>query len=161
MLPVITQRGTLHPRKVLDHTKCLRYLHTTSYACPFHFDDAFYFDGGAWPHHPQSGYAHSVTVLQYSYLTWALFRPNSQVLKASKLTELWRRRQISNFQYIMELNVIAGRSYNDITQYPVFPWVLADYTSQELDLNNPASFRDLSKPMGAVNERRRELFSDR
>lgn len=61
----------------------------------------------------------------------------------------------------MELNVIAGRSYNDITQYPVFPWVLADYTSDELDLNNPASFRDLSKPMGAVNERRRKQFEDR
>lgn len=83
------------------------------------------------------------------------------MLKAGKLTELWRRRQISNFQYIMELNVIAGRSYNDISQYPVFPWVLADYTSTELDLNNPASFRDLSKPMGAQNERRRQLFLER
>lgn len=61
----------------------------------------------------------------------------------------------------MELNVIAGRSYNDISQYPVFPWVLADYTSTELDLNNPASFRDLSKPMGALNERRRQLFLKR
>ncbi|CAN0545312.1 unnamed protein product, partial [Ectocarpus sp. 8 AP-2014] len=85
----------------------------------------------------------------------------SYLLGASKLTELWRRRQISNFQYIMELNVIAGRSYNDISQYPVFPWVLADYTSTELDLNNPASFRDLSKPMGAQNERRRQLFLER
>ncbi|CAM9496985.1 unnamed protein product, partial [Ectocarpus fasciculatus] len=84
-----------------------------------------------------------------------------KVLKASKLTELWRRRQISNFQYIMELNVIAGRSYNDISQYPVFPWVLADYTSTELNLDNPASFRDLGKPMGAQNERRRQLFLER
>lgn len=61
----------------------------------------------------------------------------------------------------MELNVVAGRSYNDITQYPVFPWVLQDYTSHELDLNNPTSFRDLSKPMGALNERRREAFIER
>ncbi len=30
----------------------------------------------------------------------------------------------------------------------VFPWVLADYTSPTLDLGSPASFRDLSKPMG-------------
>lgn len=57
--------------------------------------------------------------------------------------------------------MIAGRSYNDISQYPVFPWVLADYTSTELDLNNPASFRDLSKPMGAQNERRRQRFLER
>ncbi|CAM9130173.1 unnamed protein product, partial [Hapterophycus canaliculatus] len=84
-----------------------------------------------------------------------------KVLKACGLTELWRRRQLSNFQYIMELNVIAGRSYNDISQYPVFPWVLADYTSSELDLNKPSSFRDLSKPMGALNERRRQQFLKR
>ncbi|MGH0117639.1 UNVERIFIED_CONTAM: hypothetical protein FKN15_041831 [Acipenser sinensis] len=34
-----------------------------------------------------------------------------------------------------------------------FPWVLCDYTSEELDLNNPAVFRDLSKPIGVVNEK--------
>ncbi|CAI5949092.1 unnamed protein product [Closterium sp. NIES-65] len=28
---------------------------------------------------------------------------------------------------------------------PVFPWVIQDYTSKELDLTNPATFRDLSK----------------
>lgn len=61
----------------------------------------------------------------------------------------------------MALNVIAGRSFNDISQYPVFPWVLADYTSAELDLNNPACFRDLSKPVGALNEQRRQLFLER
>eukprot|EP00752_Nemacystus_decipiens_P002115 g2019.t1 len=84
-----------------------------------------------------------------------------KVLKACRLTESWRRRQISNFQYIMALNVIAGRSFNDISQYPVFPWVLADYSSSELDLNNPSSFRDLSRPMGALNEQRRRLFVER
>lgn len=30
----------------------------------------------------------------------------------------------------MHLNTAAGRTYNDYMQYPVFPWVLADYTSQ-------------------------------
>ncbi|CAM9106363.1 unnamed protein product [Choristocarpus tenellus] len=84
-----------------------------------------------------------------------------QVLRASKLTETWRRRQMSNFEYIMQLNTIAGRSYNDITQYPVFPWVLADYSSTELDLNNPDSFRDLSKPVGALDEKMRAKFLER
>jgi Beige/BEACH domain len=27
--------------------------------------------------------------------------------------------QISNFEYLMELNTLAGRSYNDITQVPM------------------------------------------
>jgi len=44
------------------------------------------------------------------------------VLRKSKLTEKWQKRQISNFDYLMALNTIAGRTYNDLTQYPVFPW---------------------------------------
>lgn len=42
----------------------------------------------------------------------------------------WQKREISNFDYLMYLNTLAGRSYNDYMQYPVFPWVLADYHSQ-------------------------------
>lgn len=61
----------------------------------------------------------------------------------------------------MNLNTLAGRSYNDLMQYPVFPWIVADYTSAELDLNNPTSFRDLSKPMGAQTAERLEQFKKR
>ncbi|CAG8462143.1 12484_t:CDS:10 [Funneliformis caledonium] len=79
----------------------------------------------------------------------------------SELTSRWEKREISNFQYLMHLNTLAGRSYNDLTQYPVFPWILADYTSEELDLTNPATFRDLSKPMGAQTEERKKEFQIR
>uniref|UniRef100_A0A8C5H2Y5 WDFY family member 4 n=1 Tax=Gouania willdenowi TaxID=441366 RepID=A0A8C5H2Y5_GOUWI len=69
--------------------------------------------------------------------------------------------EISNFEYLMHLNTIAGRTYNDLMQYPVFPWVLADYQSEVLDLSNPSSFRDLSKPMGAQTEKRKQMFIQR
>jgi hypothetical protein len=36
--------------------------------------------------------------------------------------------------------------------YPVFPWILKDYTSPELDLTSPDVFGDLSKPMGALDD---------
>ncbi|XP_033101707.1 neurobeachin-like protein 1 [Anneissia japonica] len=75
----------------------------------------------------------------------------SDLLKASNLTQKWQLREISNFDYLMQLNTIAGRTYNDLSQYHVFPWVLADYTSETLDLSNPKVFRDLSKPIGVVN----------
>ncbi|XP_075036253.1 neurobeachin-like protein 1 [Mixophyes fleayi] len=80
-------------------------------------------------------------------------RSPQELLKASGLTQKWVNREISNFDYLIQLNTIAGRTYNDLAQYPVFPWVLQDYTSEELDLNNPAVFRDLSKPIGVVNEK--------
>ena len=41
--------------------------------------------------------------------------------------------------------VLPGRTYNDLNQYPVFPWVLTNYESEELDLTVSANFRDLSK----------------
>ena len=49
------------------------------------------------------------------------------------------------------LGVCLGRTYNDLNQYPVFPWVLTNYDSEELDLTLPGNFRDLSKvqrPLG-------------
>uniref|UniRef100_A0A671PI41 Neurobeachin-like protein 2 n=1 Tax=Sinocyclocheilus anshuiensis TaxID=1608454 RepID=A0A671PI41_9TELE len=80
-------------------------------------------------------------------------RSPQELLKASNLTHRWVCREISNFEYLMQLNTIAGRTYNDLSQYPVFPWVLCDYTSAKLDLEDPAVFRDLSKPIGVVNPR--------
>nr|XP_043621960.1 BEACH domain-containing protein C2-like [Erigeron canadensis] len=84
-----------------------------------------------------------------------------QLLKRTQLMERWARWEISNFEYLMQLNTLAGRSYNDITQYPVFPWILADYKSKNLDLTDPASYRDLSKPVGALNVDRLEKFQER
>uniref|UniRef100_A0A4W6E3W2 Neurobeachin-like protein 2 n=1 Tax=Lates calcarifer TaxID=8187 RepID=A0A4W6E3W2_LATCA len=80
-------------------------------------------------------------------------RSPQELLKASGLTQKWVNREISNFDYLMQLNTIAGRTYNDLAQYPVFPWILADYTSEELDLTDPRVFRDLSKPVAVLNER--------
>ncbi|NWZ85789.1 NBEL2 protein, partial [Poecile atricapillus] len=80
-------------------------------------------------------------------------RSPQELLKASGLTQKWVLREISNFEYLMQLNTIAGRTYNDLSQYPVFPWILRDYVSETLDLTNPAVFRDLSKPIGVANER--------
>jgi hypothetical protein len=77
------------------------------------------------------------------------------------LRRLWQEGGISNLQYLMHLNTLAGRSYNDLTQYPIFPWVLRDYTSAELDLSDPAVYRDLSKPMGAQDDARAEEYRKR
>ena len=76
-------------------------------------------------------------------------------------TRKWVKGEISNYHYLMLINTMAGRTFNDLTQYPVFPWVLADYTSEELDLADPRSFRDLSKPMGCQNPERQTEFRDR
>ncbi|XP_074233563.1 lipopolysaccharide-responsive and beige-like anchor protein isoform X4 [Camelus bactrianus] len=84
-----------------------------------------------------------------------------QLFKVSNMTQRWQHREISNFEYLMFLNTIAGRSYNDLNQYPVFPWVITNYESEELDLTLPSNFRDLSKPIGALNPKRAAFFAER
>ncbi|XP_026797568.3 neurobeachin a isoform X7 [Pangasianodon hypophthalmus] len=84
-----------------------------------------------------------------------------QLFKSSNMTQRWQRREISNFEYLMFLNTIAGRTYNDLNQYPVFPWVLTNYESEELDLTLPGNFRDLSKPIGALNPKRAAFYAER
>ena len=84
-----------------------------------------------------------------------------QLYRSSNMTQKWQRREISNFEYLMFLNTIAGRTYNDLNQYPVFPWVITNYDSPELDLSSPNNFRDLSKPIGALNQSRRDYFETR
>ncbi|KAG8038584.1 hypothetical protein G9C98_006280, partial [Cotesia typhae] len=84
-----------------------------------------------------------------------------QLMRNSNMTQKWQRREISNFEYLMFLNTIAGRTYNDLNQYPVFPWVLTNYETKELDLSLPSNYRDLSKPIGALNPSRRAYFEER
>uniref|UniRef100_A0A803YEC6 Neurobeachin-like protein 2 n=1 Tax=Meleagris gallopavo TaxID=9103 RepID=A0A803YEC6_MELGA len=88
-------------------------------------------------------------------------RSPQELFKASGLMQKWVNREISNFDYLIQLNTMAGRTYNDLAQYPVFPWILRDYTSDELDLNNPAVFRDLSKPIGVVNEKNAKAVKEK
>jgi hypothetical protein len=80
----------------------------------------------------------------------------------SRLTMGWVEGRVTNFDYLLHLNMLSGRSYNDMCQYPVFPWVLADYTSEEIpDLTDKKSFRDLTKPVGALNPQRLEELIER
>ena len=53
----------------------------------------------------------------------------------------WKQGEITNYEYLTELNKLAGRTFNDLMQYPVFPFILADYTSLELDLRKKETFR--------------------
>lgn len=76
----------------------------------------------------------------------------------------WLDGKMTNFEYLIHLNMFAGRSFNDLTQYPVFPWIIADYTSEEINIHTKDEkeqrriFRDLSLPLGAqTQEKRREV----
>jgi hypothetical protein len=74
----------------------------------------------------------------------------------------WVKGRVSNFDYLLALNCLSGRSFNDLCQYPVFPWVLSNYKTDEIpNLKDKSNYRDLSKPMGALNPDRLKEFLER
>ena len=82
-------------------------------------------------------------------------------LKRSGATEAWLKREMTTFEYLMVVNRMAGRTYEDLGQYPVFPWILNDYKSKTIDLSNSKYYRDLKKPMGAQSVAREARFREK
>lgn len=75
-------------------------------------------------------------------------------LNKEHVTDMWVNGLISNFEYLMYINSISSRSFNDLSAYPIFPWVIFDYHTRDFNLSNPHFFRDLTKPIGAINKHR-------
>ena len=48
-------------------------------------------------------------------------------IKLSKTIKDWTKWKINNFEFLMWINFFGNRSYNDISQYPVFPWILSNF----------------------------------
>lgn len=58
----------------------------------------------------------------------------------------------------MLLNRYSGRSYNDLAQYPIMPWVIANYTGEnncrDIDREfwkQSLNFRNLELPPGKLD----------
>ncbi|MEE6475211.1 hypothetical protein FKM82_010657 [Ascaphus truei] len=74
------------------------------------------------------------------------------------LTHLWCTGQITNFEYLTHLNKHAGRSFNDLMQYPIFPFILRDYTNETLDLSDPIIYRNLGKPIAVQSKEKEDRY---
>ena len=76
-----------------------------------------------------------------------------------KINELWKNNLISNFQYLMFLNVFANRSFRDLNQYPILPWLFKNFDNFDEDsiddkiiaqkLSN--NIRNMDLPLGMID----------
>ncbi|EAY19874.1 Beige/BEACH domain containing protein [Trichomonas vaginalis G3] len=73
-----------------------------------------------------------------------------EMLEKLKLTLRWKRRMISTYEYIHWLNIISGRSFLSRENYPIFPWIMANYDN---DLEY-VKFRNLAKNINTTNTKR-------
>ena len=81
------------------------------------------------------------------------FMPNEKkFMSLKRIYEKWSKWEISTLKLLMLLNIYANRSYNDINQYPVFPWIITDYDSNTLpNLDQKNLIRPMEKPMGMMD----------
>ena len=62
----------------------------------------------------------------------------------------WTDWNISTMELLLWLNILSNRSFNDISQYPVFPWILTQY--QDILTNIPVKENSsLSKSFLDIN----------
>ena len=86
-------------------------------------------------------------------------------IKISQKIELWKEWKMSNYEFLMWMNIYGNRSFNDISQYPVFPWILNDYKDplENKEEEQRYNLRDMGIPMGMMtitdqSEARKEMF---
>lgn len=72
----------------------------------------------------------------------------TEMLKANNFDILWHTRVLSNFEYLMLLNRLNGRSFHDLERYPVFPSLITDFSSDRLKLRTTTSLRILTRVPG-------------
>ncbi|KAK8841191.1 hypothetical protein M9Y10_027391 [Tritrichomonas musculus] len=93
----------------------------------------------------------------YVYYSYIQSLPRSSFFMiATPIKEIilfWLEHEISSFDYLIYLNMLGCRSFVDLSQYPVFPWICAL-------IQNHLKIRDLTKPMGQLSSERAKHFDD-
>ena len=69
------------------------------------------------------------TISKDNNMNKKIYEKNNMNLK--NIYENWKKWEISTIRLLMLINIYANRSYNDLNQYPVFPWIITDYISEK------------------------------
>ena len=90
---------------------------------------------------------------------------------------LYKKGNISNYEYLLYLNKLSTRTFNDWSQYPIFPWIVTDiaklvegdkFSDEQEEINEIEEeynyIRDMNYPISMQSERKRkneiEKFQD-
>ena len=74
-----------------------------------------------------------------------------QEFAAKNYTNRWMKNELSTFDYLSMLNFYSCRSFNDVNQYPVFPWL----TSLQTNNKNTISIRNFAFPVSVQEKDKR------
>ena len=63
----------------------------------------------------------------YNFLKENCKKLQDSSITTESIKHLWINGQISNYNYLIFLNIMGNRNFNDMSQYPIFPWVISEY----------------------------------
>ena len=79
-----------------------------------------------------------------------ILEPN--LFKDDTICDYWAKYKISNYDYIILLNTLGGRTLNDLSQFFIFPWLIQNFNKNTFDWMSNSIYRDLSLPIYACGE---------
>ena len=91
--------------------------------------------------------------------------PLLESFKKSDLLNPWLKGEIQNQELLLKLNKLGSRSFNDLSAYPIFPWVLTDYKSDLYSFEEAKQrgkiYRDFGKATSIFNEDSKDDIDNR
>jgi hypothetical protein len=79
-----------------------------------------------------------------------------EIIARLNLTDRWLNYEITNYEYLYWLNIIGGRSFHDLDSYPIYPFLISDFESPSINLQNPSIYRDLRLSAHGLSPHRRQ-----
>ena len=105
---------------------------------------------------------------QYNFI-FDLFKNNNltkdkihdkDFFKNNQITKEWKEERLSTYEYLLFLNKYSSRTFNDVNQYPIFPWLITKYQQEKENNNIKLFFRNFKYPMAAqIEENRINAFN--
>ena len=65
----------------------------------------------------------------------------------NELSQNWTKNKVSNYDYILILNILSERSLINLSQYMIFPLIICNFIKPVLNPLNKSIYRDLSLPI--------------
>ena len=112
---------------------------------------------------PHGDYSKVLEILKM-HISTAFIQTSFSIENIQSITNKWINHDISNFSYLIQLNYLSGRSFNDISQYPIFPRIFIyddqaisckkdnDDLDAKVSTNNEYHMRDLSQYIGGLSD---------
>ena len=80
---------------------------------------------------------------------------NDNQKEIKNIISLFHNGKITNYDYLLYLNKYSSRTYNDLTQYPVFPWLFLKFSNFDKIDEKSVYLRNFKYPLSAQTESQR------